>query len=473
MPLDNFEKKVKQATEREIPSFEEDDWQKMEALLDKDLPVKKDQRKFFIILFTFLLLCLLTGFLYFYYNGDKTTYASKNNLTKKYDSANTMSSHPKQLSPNNKAGVRLPADNTTKNIVDSKENIVSKKKQTFDNTKGLNKNDAVLIKWNNSKINHTHKPNQTLAITGVLNENDTEITKTKNNHPGNDKQTFNNADKLSVTDTDVRVIDKTNKPPGILQIEKEYSKDYPDYSETAREQKFEKINKGNSINVSQNKTTIQDTVINEIPIIKSNQKKQGKKNHLAFTLTTGIEASGTRINTPGNPTPVYGFGFQYSIGGKILVRTGLNVVKKIYSAQDGDYHAPPGSWAFNITFNNIEANCKVLEVPLSIAYKIKEFKKGDLYISVGSSSYFMKREDYQFYFKGQNGNDTTRSAHFINNSDHYFSSLNFSAVAEKRINNKFSLLAEPFIKLPLSGIGFGKVSIYNIGVLITAKFQIK
>ncbi len=186
-----------------------------------------------------------------------------------------------------------------------------------------------------------------------------------------------------------------------------------------------------------------------------------------------MEASGTRINTPGKLTPVYGFGFQYSIGGKILVRTGLNVVKKIYSGQDGDYHAPPGSWAFNITFDNIEANCKVLEIPLSVAYKIKEYKKSGLYISVGSSSYFMKREDYQFYFKGQNGNDTTRSAHFINNSDHYFSSLNFSAVAEKRINNKFSLLAEPFVKLPLSGIGFGKVRIYNIGVLITAKFQIK
>ncbi len=91
-----------------------------------------------------------------------------------------MSLHPKELSPNNNAGVQLPADNPTKNIVDSKENIVSKKKQTFDNTKGLKKNGAVLIKWNNSKINHPHKPSQTLAITGVLNENDTEITKTTN-----------------------------------------------------------------------------------------------------------------------------------------------------------------------------------------------------------------------------------------------------------------------------------------------------
>ena len=79
----------------------------------------------------------------------------------------------------------------------------------------------------------------------------------------------------------------------------------------------------------------------------------------------------------------------------------------------------------------------MLEIPFSVAYKITAYKKGSLYASIGSSSYFMKGEDYQFYFKGQNGNDTTRSAHFINQSNHLFYSLNFSAVAEKRINHTF------------------------------------
>ena len=85
----------------------------------------------------------------------------------------------------------------------------------------------------------------------------------------------------------------------------------------------------------------------------------------------------------------------------------------------------------------------------------------------------MKQEDYQFYFKGQSGNDTTSAAGFKNNSNHYFSSINLSAGIEQKVTGKLSITAEPQIKIPIRGISFGKIKLYGAGVLITAKVKLK
>lgn len=201
-------------------------------------------------------------------------------------------------------------------------------------------------------------------------------------------------------------------------------------------------------------------------------KPPRRKNQLAFTAVAGLESSSSRLNNFGGATSVYGFGFQYNLADKWIVRAALTAGKKVYSGKDGDYHPPSGNWATNIKFQNIEADCKVWEVPLSVGYKTGRIKKGTLYAILGTSFYFMKSEVYQFYFKNQNGNDTTRTARFTNKSNHYFTSLNASLIAEKKLSNNLSLQAEPYFKIPLSGIGFGKIRVYNIGLVASLKIKL-
>ncbi len=47
--------------------------------------------------------------------------------------------------------------------------------------------------------------------------------------------------------------------------------------------------------------------------------------------------------------------------------------------------------------------------------------------------------------------------------------LTLSGGYERHINNIFSVLAEPYVKIPFEGIGFGKVQLYSAGVLLTLK----
>src|SRR6187431_3682124 len=58
MQSENFDKKLKDSLSQRPPGNDKPEWEKMEMLLDKHLPVeKKDRRRIFFILFT----CLLLG----------------------------------------------------------------------------------------------------------------------------------------------------------------------------------------------------------------------------------------------------------------------------------------------------------------------------------------------------------------------------------------------------------------------------
>ena len=57
MQSENFDKKIKDSLSQRPPGNDKPEWEKMEVLLDKHLPVeKKDRRRIFFILFSFLLL---------------------------------------------------------------------------------------------------------------------------------------------------------------------------------------------------------------------------------------------------------------------------------------------------------------------------------------------------------------------------------------------------------------------------------
>ncbi|MBS1607461.1 MAG: hypothetical protein JSS70_01495, partial [Bacteroidetes bacterium] len=56
MQFDDFDKKIKEAAEHHHPAYEEKAWNQMEKLLDKHLPVEKDNRRRIIFLLLFLLL---------------------------------------------------------------------------------------------------------------------------------------------------------------------------------------------------------------------------------------------------------------------------------------------------------------------------------------------------------------------------------------------------------------------------------
>jgi hypothetical protein len=206
---------------------------------------------------------------------------------------------------------------------------------------------------------------------------------------------------------------------------------------------------------------------------KSVARKKSVKSQFSLTFSTGLEAPGTGLNHWGKPTPLIGIGIQYNLGNKLVLRTGISTATKIYTARDKDYNPSAGGWTNYYVFDKIDADCKIIEIPLSVGYRIANGKQGSVYFSAGSSSYIMRKEAYSYSYKNQYGNDTVVTRAFSNNSRHLFSSVNLSVIAEKKINNRLSFIAEPIVKIPTQGIGVGNIRLFNAGIVVSARFKLR
>ena len=164
-----------------------------------------------------------------------------------------------------------------------------------------------------------------------------------------------------------------------------------------------------------------------------------------------------------------GYGWQvlagYRFSKRLSIETGLGwSLKKYYSK--GKYFDKKNAKipdAVNIYFSN--GNCKMLEVPLSVKYDFALRKNSNLFITAGLSSYFMKKENYSYTGDYMGWvYDTTR--HYSNSGNNLFSVASLSVGYQLQLNKHLSLRAEPYIKMPLHGIGIAKMPITSTGITV-------
>ena len=192
-------------------------------------------------------------------------------------------------------------------------------------------------------------------------------------------------------------------------------------------------------------------------------------NNLFFTVSAGPDFSTVGTEDLGKVKPVVGVGIGYQLTRKFSLRTGFYTARKVYTADPYDYHPPYNVWAAYPNLKDIEANCKVYEIPVTIDYTFSENKKQGWFVSTGLSTFLMKEERYVYHYKPNSSPTYVTYTKRINNQNkHYFSVLDFSGGYTRHLNKNFSLRAEPYAKFALGGVGYGKVKLNGGGVLVTA-----
>ena len=211
------------------------------------------------------------------------------------------------------------------------------------------------------------------------------------------------------------------------------------------------------------------------PILTANSKTKKEKNknsflnNLFFTVSAGPDFSTVGTEDLGKVKPVVGVGIGYQLTRKFSLRTGFYTARKVYTADPYDYHPPYNVWAAYPNLKDIEANCKVYEIPVTIDYTFSENKKQGWFVSTGLSTFLMKEERYVYHYKPNSSPTYVTYTKRINNQNkHYFSVLDFSGGYTRHLNKNFSLRAEPYAKFALGGVGYGKVKLNGGGVLVTA-----
>jgi len=117
--------------------------------------------------------------------------------------------------------------------------------------------------------------------------------------------------------------------------------------------------------------------------------------------------------------------------------------------------------------NSLDGNCSMWEVPVQARYNFKNSSKKVWFTTLGLSSYFMKKENYEYTYSYTSTGQTYDKYRTYNNaSKHFFSVVTLSGGVINPINKSFSIRIEPYFKIPVKGVGVGSISLQSAGLQV-------
>jgi hypothetical protein len=160
--------------------------------------------------------------------------------------------------------------------------------------------------------------------------------------------------------------------------------------------------------------------------------------------------------------------FSAGVYNKLTLTTGANYSVKPYNTDIANYHT---AYTFKTDPTNIEADCRVLDIPINLDYQLYNKHQNKFSIGTGLSSYIMLHESYQYYY----ADPTTKGpvAYTVPSSGKYFFGImNLQATYQRQVNSKVGLSIQPYMKLPLTNIGYSQVRLQTAGVAVGLNWNI-
>ncbi len=459
MQFEEFDDKVKQAADHHHPAYDEQAWTRMEKLLDKHLPQEKEKKKRFIFFLLFFL--LLGGSTWLLvskpWQGSRKIAAAKpvpvqNSTaeTGKTNPAEIIQKTPVEAVPNNSV------EPVEKNVTDVAANKLppTNRPATYnkgDNNPPYNLKNSQAVKADKKFVGRSNTK-------GVAAPTGQQMSKPAD---------INNDDaKKNIDQTGVESLLSPSQPVTtniVSPASQPVVNESKPVSSLPKEKTEGKKDELKNMVVAKNDEPLK----NEIPPKKSTAKNK-KGNSFFFSLSAGPDISFVSPGKAGATKLLAGGGLGYTFNNRFTVRTGFYTARKIYTAEPGAYNPPANFWTYYPYLEKVDADCKVYEIPLSLSYNFGNKPGQSWFASAGVSSLLMKKETYNYFYKYTPSAPTvTRKWTIENENKHYFSVLTLSAGYQRRIGKQVFITAEPYLKLPLSGVGYGKVKLNSGGVLFT------
>jgi hypothetical protein len=154
--------------------------------------------------------------------------------------------------------------------------------------------------------------------------------------------------------------------------------------------------------------------------------------------------------------------FSVGLSRKFTISTGAIYSAKPYITGFENYHTP---YQFPTDPVNVTADCRMLDIPINIGYTVYNKHQNSVAIGTGLSSYLMLHESYKFNYA--NSYITGPEQFTVPNSDgYYFAILNLNATFQHQVNSKVGFTVQPYVKLPLTTVGYSQVRLQTTGVAL-------
>jgi hypothetical protein len=187
---------------------------------------------------------------------------------------------------------------------------------------------------------------------------------------------------------------------------------------------------------------------------------QNNGNRFSFSLIAAPDISSSPSNLSAKVSTNLGLLATYAFTKKLSFSTGVIYAKKLYN-YSGTFTTSYGSPAQNW---ETDANCKVLDIPINLNYLV--FKKGQnaITLNTGVSSYFMLNEKYKYITKNALGSTEISQLEVVNQNQHLFGVANLGVSFNRKIDKRLNIGVQPFIKIPMTGIGLHDSKLRSAGV---------
>ena len=202
---------------------------------------------------------------------------------------------------------------------------------------------------------------------------------------------------------------------------------------------------------------------------ESNRSIQFRKKY-AWNFSLAADNSAVGMSDFTGPNLRAGIAGEYYFASRSSIMAGINYSVKEYTAFGDEYIVPYGYWNKGVVPDETFGKCNVLDIPINFTYYFPNKKGEAFFVRSGISSWMMLEEHY-YYSYTSNDPDLIGYWGGKNENHHFFSILNISGGFEYPMSSKFSLLAEPYLNIPLAGVGYGHVNLFSAGLKFTMKIN--
>jgi hypothetical protein len=111
---------------------------------------------------------------------------------------------------------------------------------------------------------------------------------------------------------------------------------------------------------------------------------------------------------------------------------------------------------------SVQGNITIIEFPLLLKYNLVRGSQWNLFSTAGISSYSLAGEtnNYQLLVNGTRQNMVSN---YENGSRYFAAAVDLGLGYELRTSERLRLRLEPYLKIPLRGIGVGTVPVQSMG----------
>lgn len=231
-----------------------------------------------------------------------------------------------------------------------------------------------------------------------------------------------------------------------------------------------------------NKSSFENLIsatLNENPDIPGKNKKQAlnikqKNRGIYIGVVAGPDISKVQSGSFASTGFDAGVLLGFSLNRKLSFETGIMWTKKIYESEGKNFSMDKvrSTMPVGMEIDNLTSRSSFIEIPVKGKYNFAIKNKSDLFVSGGVSAYIMTKEK-NIYNVNLNGNREKLSG--IYEKDNYCvpAVANISLGYERSVSKNLDIRIEPFLKIPLQGMGVGSLPVTSAGLQLGITSRLK